>query len=89
MCDLRFLKAVQMAEEQLAVVVAQMHATAATVAEIATVGTLVAPHPLAIAIGLETAFPNLHEIVVVDVALMIVGTQTGTGTDGSVAHDRP
>ena len=76
-----------MTEQETAVAVAQMHAVALTVAEILAVGTNTATHPLALAIGCIAVLPNIHEIVLVDVALMIVGTDAGTGCNGAVGHD--
>ena len=78
-----------MAEEQATVTVAKMHTIAPTITEILAVGTFVLAHPFAVAVGLEAIFPNFHEIVLIDVALMIVGTDAGAGGDAAINEHRP
>lgn len=75
-----------MAEQQFAVAVAQVHAIALTVAEVLAVGTLAATHPFTVAVGGIAVLPDIHEVVLVDVALMVVGTDAGTGGNGAVGH---
>ena len=75
-----------MAEEQSAVAVAQMHAVTLTITEIAALGALVFLHPFAVAIFLVTVLPHVHEVVLVDVPLIIVCTDAGTGGNGAVSH---
>ena len=38
------------------------------------------------AIGCITVLPNLHEIIFVDIPLIIVGSDAGTGSDGAICH---
>ena len=65
-----------------------MHAVALTVAEILAVGTLARTHPFALTIGRITVLPNLHEVVFVDIALMVVGSDAGTGSNRTIGHHR-
>lgn len=75
-----------MTEQQFAVAIAEVHAIALTIAEILTVGTLVALHPTAVTIQHVTVLPHVHEVVLVDIPLIIVGTDAGAGSDGTVGH---
>ena len=63
-----------------------MHTIAPAIAEILAVGTLAGAHPLSMAIGRIAVLPYLHEVILVDIALSVVGTNTGTGTNGTVSH---
>ena len=76
----------QMAEQQFPVAVAQMHTVTLTVTEIAARGTIVLLHPLTVAILLVTALPYIHEVILIDIALIVVGSDAGTGSDGTVGH---
>ncbi len=73
------LQPLQVAEEEVTVAVVQVHTVALAVAEKGTVGTHTFFHPATIAEELETVLPHIHEFIVVDVALMVVGTDAGTG----------
>lgn len=75
-----------MAEDETALAIAQVHAVAPAEPPIATVLAVVLAHPVALAIGQITVLPYVHEVVVIDIALMIVGTDAGTGGDGAVGH---
>ena len=44
-------------------------------------------HPLAIAVGLEAMFPYIHEVITIDIALMVVATDAGTGGNGAIDED--
>ena len=61
-----------MARQQAPLLVAQMHAVSATIAPHVAVGTAVLLHPLAISIKPEPMFPNVHEVILIDVSLHIV-----------------
>ena len=50
------------------------------------VGAFAGLHPCVVAVGLEAVLPHIHEIVFIDVALMIVGTDACAGGDGTVAQ---
>ena len=75
-----------MAEQQFPVAVAQMHAVTLTVAEIAARGAIVLLHPLTVAILLVTVLPHVHKVILIDIALIVVGSDAGTGCDGTVGH---
>ena len=68
-----------MAEQEVTIVVAKVHAVALAVAEEVAVGTGASAHPLAVAIGLEAVLPHIHEVVAIDIALMVIATDAGTG----------
>lgn len=76
-----------MTEEQATVTIVQVHAVALAVAEEGTVGTKAGLCPTAVAEGLEAVLPHVHEVIVVDVTLVVVGTDAGTGGDGAVRQD--
>ena len=75
------------AEEEVTLVVAKVHAVALAVAEEVAVGTGAGAHPFAVAVGLEAVFPHVHEVVLIDVALMVVATNAGAGGDGTIDED--
>lgn len=74
-------------KEEVAFAVAEVHAVTLAIAEEGAIVAIACSHPLAIAIGLETMFPHVHEVVVVDVALVVVATDAGAGGDGAVDQD--
>ena len=76
----------KMAEQQLAVIATKVHAIPLTVTEVFAGGTLARLHPFAMTIGMVTVFPDIHEIVLIDIPLMIVGTDAGTGSNGAIGH---
>ena len=63
-----------------------MHAVALTVAEVFAVGTLVTTHPFTIAVQHIAVLPYIHEVILIDVALIVVCADAGTGSDGTVGH---
>ena len=77
-----------MAEQKLAIIATKMHAITLTVTEVLTLGTLVFLHPLTMTIGVVTVFPYFHEVVLIDIALIIVGTDTGTSSNRAIGHHR-
>ena len=76
-----------MAEEKFAVGVAEVHAVAFAVFPDFTGGALVFMHPGAVPEGLEACVPDFHEVILVDVSLMIIGSDTGAGGDAAVGKD--
>lgn len=52
-----------------------------------TVGTHTFFHPATISEGLEAVLPHVHEVVAVDIALMVIGTNAGTGGDRAVRQN--
>ena len=81
------LQPLQVAEEEVTVAVVQVHTVALAVAEKGTVGTHTFFHPATIAEGLEAVLPHVHEVVAVDVALVVVGTDAGAGGDRAVRQN--
>ena len=80
------VETVEVTEGELSVAVAEMHASAAAVAEETAVGALALLHPRTVAEGTEALLPDVHEMVGVDVALMVVGADAGAGRDGAVGQ---
>ena len=77
-----------MTQYKFSIFVPKVHSVALTVAEDVALGTDARTHPLAVAIDLVTILPYLPEIILVDVALMIVGTDAGTGSYRAVNEYR-
>ena len=75
-----------MAEEQFAIAVSEVHAIAPAIAEILAILTFISSCPLSVSIHLIAVFPHLHEVVFIDVALMIVSADAGAGTDAAVCQ---
>lgn len=80
-------EAIEVTEQEFAVTVAQVHPVATTIAEVPAVGTLASTHPLTVAVGSIAVLPHLHEVILIDVPLGIVGPDAGTGGNGTVGHD--
>ena len=76
-----------MTEQQIAVIVVQMHAVAFAIAEHVAVGTLSFPGPFPVAIFLEAVVPDVDKAVFVDVSLVIVGADARTAGNGAVYQD--
>lgn len=65
-----------------------MHAVSLAVTEEITIGTSVFLHPLPVAGRLETVFPYIHKVIPVDIALIEIAADTGTGRDRTICQDR-
>ena len=66
-----------------------MHAVASAVAPVFTCFAVALAHPFPVAVRVIFLFPHLHEVItVVDVPLIIVGTDAGTGGNTAVGHHR-
>ena len=85
-CLFCFFYSFQMAEQQVALAITQMHSVALTIAEVGAILALALAHPFAIAIRSVAILPDVHKIVLVDVALIIVGADAGAGSYGAVGH---
>ena len=68
----------------MAVAVAEVEAVAEAIAPHLAVGTLPGLHPFPVAIDLELVLPHVPKAVLVDVALMVVGTDAEAARDGAV-----
>lgn len=73
------LTSMQRAHDEIALIITKMHAATLAVSEVSALGTLALPHPFTVAVRQETLLPDIHEIILIDIALMIVGTDAGTG----------
>ena len=78
----------QMAEDELTFPVTEMHTVPPTVTPIAAILAFSLTHPFTLTVGLVAVLPYLHEIVLIDIPLVVVGTDTGTSGDGAVCHHR-
>ena len=74
------------AEEQLAVVVVEVHAAALAVAPHLAAGAGVFVRPLAVAVRLEAVLPHLPEVVAVDVALVEIAAYACAARYGAVGE---
>lgn len=68
--------------------VAEMESVAFAVAPEGAVGADAGLHPAVVAILLVAVFPDIHEIVGVDVALRVVAADAGAGADTAVKQNR-
>ena len=80
------LQPIQVTEDEVAVGVAEVHAAAAAVFPELAGGAGVLFHPGAVSEGAEAVFPHVHEIVLVNVALVIIGPYAGAGRYGAVGQ---
>ena len=78
-----------MAKQQISLPVTQMHAVSFAITEKLTVGTLPFAHPLAVTIRLIFVIPHLHKVILINIALMIVGTDAGTSRNSTVHQNTP
>lgn len=67
-----------MTEQQIAVIVVQMHAVAFAIAEHFTVGTLPFACPFTVAVRFEFVVPDVDEFIFIDIPLMEIGTNART-----------
>ena len=66
----------------------EVHRTSEAVLERLAVSALTRFHPLTVAEELETVFPNVQEIILVDVALHVVAVDVGASGYGAVNKNR-
>ena len=79
------LELIKMANHYLSIVLyMQMHRTTEAVLEHLAVGALTRFHPLPVTEGLETVFPNVQKVILIDVALHIAAVDVATSRDGTV-----
>ena len=76
----------EVTEQQFAISIAQMHAVALTIAEILAISAFASAHPLTVAIGGITILPDFHEVVLVDISLIVICTDAGTGSNRAIGH---
>ena len=62
----------------------QVHRAAKAVLVHLAVGTRALFHPCTVAERLETVFPNIKEVILVDIALHIAAIDVGASGDGAV-----
>ncbi len=65
----------------------EMHRTAKAILKHLAISTLSSFHPGTVTEGLETVFPNVEEIVLIDVALDITSVDVGAGGNGAIYED--
>ena len=76
-----------MTQNEVAIGITEMHAIATAETPVTALLAVALVHPVALTVGMVAVFPHLHEVVVVDITLVIIGTDTGTGGYGAVGHD--
>ena len=76
-----------LADLKRAFIVTEVHAVAQTVSPhlASLAGSRL--HPLAVSVQFITMLPNLPEMVVIDVALVVVATDAEAARDGTVGED--
>ena len=77
-----------MTKDESSLIVAQMHAVAMAETPVPALTALVPAHPFPVTERVETVLPNIHEIITVDIALMIVRPYAGTSGDAAVHKHR-
>ena len=77
-----------MAQEQLSLVVVEVHTVALAIAPQATIGAFTAAGPRAIAKGLEAIVPHIHKVIGIDISLVKIGADAGTGRDRAIGQHR-
>lgn len=77
-----------MAEQQFPVSITQMHTATLAISEKLAVPALPFTHPFTITIRLIPGVPNLHEIILIDISLMIIRANAGTGRNSPVHQYR-
>ena len=77
-----------MADYQFAVVAAKVHSSAHAVTEPLAFSALIPMHPTSVPVLLETVLPYVYEIILVDIALMIVAPDAAACGNGTVYEYR-
>ena len=79
----------EMANHKRTVFTSEMHTVSFAVAEeFACVAGFYPAHPLTVAIRLKAVFPNGPEIVLINIALVVLATDRGAGRDTAIDKDR-
>ena len=71
---------------QFSIAVAEVHAIALAIAPHLAMLTLVGLHPFPVAVDLKFILPNVPEIVLVDIALMIIAADTETARNRAISQ---
>ena len=71
----------------MSVAVAEVHAVAEAIAPHLAVGTLAGLHPFPVTIHLKLVLPNIPKVVLIDISLMVVGTDAEASRNGAVGQD--
>ena len=78
-----------MAKHERSIFTAEVHTpTFAVAEEIAVVARCKFAHPLAVAVVFKAILPYLPEIIVIDIALVVLATHAGASRDAAVDEDR-
>ena len=73
-----------MAEDEFAFFVPEVHAATLAETPVLAGGAIVLFHPVPVAVGLKAVVPYIHEVVCIDIALVIIGADAGAGRYGAV-----
>ena len=71
-------------QDVLRILPVQVHGTSEAVFEYLAILANACPHPVAVAEDLETVFPHVKEVVMIDVALRETTVDVGAGGDASI-----
>lgn len=82
------LEAVEVANQEVAIIITEVHPITKAVLPAFTSGTGSSFCPTTVAVLFEPILPYLPKVVVMDVALLVIKTDTGAGTDRAIAEDR-
>jgi len=74
-----------MAEDEIAVIVSEVHAIALAVFPIFAIGAIAFTHPRSIPIEFESLLPDVHKVILIDIALMIICPYAGASGNTAVA----
>ena len=75
-----------LANLQLPVTIAQVHAIALAIAPHLAMLALVGLHPFPVAVNLEFVLPNVPETVLVDIALMVIAADAKTARNRAISQ---
>ena len=75
-----------LANLQLPVTVAQMHAVALAIAPHLAMLTLVGLHPFPVAVNLEFVLPNIPKTILIDIALMVIAADAETARNRAISQ---
>ena len=82
------LNAFQMTQDEVPVRITEMHTITSAITPIATALAVFLAHPLTIPVRYIAILPYLHKVILIDISLIVIRTDTGTSRNGTVCHHR-
>ncbi len=77
-----------MAHQELSIFITKVHAVATAVSEDFAVGARTCTHPFTLTIAVEAICPYVHEIILINITLVEVGTYARASRYASIAEHR-